>query len=822
MITRYSSSWVLLLLIFTVGCSDYAYLSQDLDNYRPPVYTFLSPTEKAERPEGSLNTDFEREKKQLEKEKALWGKALKAPRKETSFFSPSPRLLKTLKPAAKDGKAALEALAHPYSLESLETLVFLRNPLIQSARDHVRAAIDTYSQVMALDDILRQISAFTKTMMTDVGPVKGKAPMRTLFPFPGVLSLKGEIVTQSVREAFEQLEITLKTAVTDARKVYWNLLYRVKAEGITRGVLDLYRHLERIAASRYETGRTSYQDVIKVRIRREILEEDLKTVIEKEQNAKSRILALLNLPPDAHLSRPEDRNPPEAVPPLNGLYKTAHNYRQELKRMRNRIRKMERLIELAETRILPQYTLGLSFYEDITTVRVGTSAQKADFPVSTRASRGAGLPLKPWYGIDDAYIRETRQTLNALKKELQNAEAATDLLVREAWYRLDLAKRDETPLSKKRFNAGKGRPRCLHKRVRDGKRLLCGCDRLLRFVSGSEPFSRAETERHGHCLGGTGNGGGRPPSSKKEGDESMKAEGSGKKSVPLAAIVIGTVIVTLLVGGGIAYISGYLTVPMAPVEKASHSSMEHAQKDEPKKSSATEDKKGKILYWRAPMNPTEIYDKPGKSAMGMDLVPVYAGETSRPGEVRIDPVIQQDMGVRFGKVKKGPLIHMVRTYGIVTPDETLTAQINLKTSGWIEKIYVDFTGKHVKKGDPLFELYSPELVEAQEGYLAALRTPGQPGTQGNRLLDSARKQAALLRCSGRIYRGTESLRPRSNDGDDPFPFKRIRGQKKRGRRILRSGGKNGFSDRRSRKGNGLTHTFMNMSWSSSKRASRRK
>ncbi|HKI50097.1 MAG TPA: TolC family protein, partial [Desulfobacteria bacterium] len=73
----------------------------------------------------------------------------------------------------------------------------------------------------------------------------------------------------------------------------------------------------------------------------------------------------------------------------------------------------------------------------------GASARKTDFPVSTRAERGAGLPLRPWTGIGDAYIRETRQNLNALKKELENAEATTDFLVREAWYRLDLAKREE-------------------------------------------------------------------------------------------------------------------------------------------------------------------------------------------------------------------------------------------------------------------------------------------------------------------------------------------------------------------------------------------
>ncbi|OQY42623.1 MAG: efflux transporter periplasmic adaptor subunit [Desulfobacteraceae bacterium 4572_87] len=141
------------------------------------------------------------------------------------------------------------------------------------------------------------------------------------------------------------------------------------------------------------------------------------------------------------------------------------------------------------------------------------------------------------------------------------------------------------------------------------------------------------------------------------------------------------------------------------------------------------------------MNPTEIYDKPGKSAMGMDLVPVYEDETADPEAVKIDPVTQQNMGIRLGKVTKGPLIHTLRTYGHITPDETRTAQVNLKTNGWIDKLHVDFTGKYVKKGEPLFDLYSPALVAAQEEYLVAFRTLGRPrGAGGKSLLDSSRNR----------------------------------------------------------------------------------
>jgi multidrug efflux pump subunit AcrA (membrane-fusion protein) len=220
----------------------------------------------------------------------------------------------------------------------------------------------------------------------------------------------------------------------------------------------------------------------------------------------------------------------------------------------------------------------------------------------------------------------------------------------------------------------------------------------------------------------------------------MKADGYGRKPGSLLVIVFLTVILTLLLAGGTAYFMGYLrpSEPGTGGKKAAPSG-EHPQTEQ--KTSASNSKKGEILYWRAPMNPTEIYDKPGKSAMGMDLVPVYEDDMTDPEAVKIDPVTQQNMGIRLAKVTKGPLIHTLRTYGHITPDETLTAQVNLKTSGWIEKLHVDFTGKYVKKGEPLFDMYSPELVAAQEEYLVAFRTVGQSRSAGRTsLLGSSRSR----------------------------------------------------------------------------------
>lgn len=139
-------------------------------------------------------------------------------------------------------------------------------------------------------------------------------------------------------------------------------------------------------------------------------------------------------------------------------------------------------------------------------------------------------------------------------------------------------------------------------------------------------------------------------------------------------------------------------------------------------------KKGerKIKYWVAPMDSTYIRDKPGKSPMGMDLVPVYEDEGgSSPGTVSVDPVMVQNMGVRVARVARSSLSRRVRAIGEIDVAENRVSVVNLRFSGWIEKIYADQTGQAVRKGQALFSIYSPELVSAQKEYLIAYNTSGK-------------------------------------------------------------------------------------------------
>lgn len=144
----------------------------------------------------------------------------------------------------------------------------------------------------------------------------------------------------------------------------------------------------------------------------------------------------------------------------------------------------------------------------------------------------------------------------------------------------------------------------------------------------------------------------------------------------------------------------------------------------------SESKNGrKIKYWQAPMDPSYIRNEPGKSPMGMDLIPVYEDEEETgAGVIKINPAVVQNMGVRTAKVKKGRLEKLIRTVGHIDYNERKIGYVTTKMSGWIEKLYVDYTGQEVKKGDPLFEIYSPELVSAQEEYLLSLKSKSANGT----------------------------------------------------------------------------------------------
>ena len=164
----------------------------------------------------------------------------------------------------------------------------------------------------------------------------------------------------------------------------------------------------------------------------------------------------------------------------------------------------------------------------------------------------------------------------------------------------------------------------------------------------------------------------------------------------------------------------------------------------------------KVLYWYDPMHPAYKSDKPGTAPdCGMTLVPKYAEDQSMAtmpaGTVTIPPEKQVLAGVRTALVERKSMVRDIRTTAQIVADETRIAHVHVKVAGYVNKVYVDFVGQLVKKGQPLFTLYSPDLVSTQEEYLIAKRgnttlgsAPFKEIAEGSQsLLQSARERLKL-------------------------------------------------------------------------------
>lgn len=161
---------------------------------------------------------------------------------------------------------------------------------------------------------------------------------------------------------------------------------------------------------------------------------------------------------------------------------------------------------------------------------------------------------------------------------------------------------------------------------------------------------------------------------------------------------------------GTCPICGMNLVPLAP----------QAQGEETGAASTGE---REVLFYRNPMDPTVTSPVPMKDSMGMDFVPVYAEESEAADEsstIRIDPVVVQNMNVVTAEVVRRNLSREIRTVGYLDYDQEKMVSVTTKYPGFVEKVYVNYVGEPVRKGQPLFEIYSPELVQTQEELVSAV------------------------------------------------------------------------------------------------------
>lgn len=204
--------------------------------------------------------------------------------------------------------------------------------------------------------------------------------------------------------------------------------------------------------------------------------------------------------------------------------------------------------------------------------------------------------------------------------------------------------------------------------------------------------------------------------------------------------VIITLIIGLAAGGGAVWY--YLQQQPPAMEKMA---------DEPVPKTEQ-----KPLFYRNPMNPEITSPVPAKDHMGMDYIPVYADDNQKnndpAGTVKIDPVTEQNIGVRSAEAKLMALSHPIRTVGKVSYDEERISRLHPKTEGWIEKLFIDKTGTRVSRNTMLLSIYSPQLVTSAQEYLLARQSAqtleNSPfediSNSARQMVDTARERLTLL------------------------------------------------------------------------------
>ncbi|MBU0730564.1 MAG: TolC family protein [Proteobacteria bacterium] len=426
----------LLLVIFCLvpleARAGYGDFQREIEEYDPPALYHSSIEKSAQTPEATQpDTAFNDAVQQLQKIQSQWQEAVNSFDGDNLFYRPDRADLLRLAKARTDPAFTERIIASPFSLQEMELLVLLRNPAIKASFNQLLAAIEKYSQVTAVDEILKQYASYA--INSGIGPMKNNQSVKMSFPFPGVVALKGEIVNQDILVESLNLEITRRSMITRMRKAFWNLVFNHQAGELLKEKAEITVRLEKITVSSYETGKAEFTELIDARIKKEIIDQELLTILEVQKNIETEIRELLDLRAGSAIAAPLATQEIRETVALEPLVQTALAQRQEIVKLKAMIAKMEKMLEMGETMTLAPFTLNLSLYENNPVMKTGSQASQDAFPVKTMAAQGAGLPVNPWFGSNDSYLRQLRLDLAANRHTLTDIQGKTRTLVRNKW-----------------------------------------------------------------------------------------------------------------------------------------------------------------------------------------------------------------------------------------------------------------------------------------------------------------------------------------------------------------------------------------------------
>jgi outer membrane protein TolC len=310
-------------------------------------------------------------------------------------------------------------------LKELIKTALENNPGLHAAKKRWQRSIERLPQVNSYPDPMLKYTYFLENVETRVGPQKQIFGISQKFPFPGKLSLKGDMVAKDAEIAYLGYETAILKLIARVKTNYYELWYIHQALALTKKNMDLMEHLVKITETDLSVDGTTLTDIFKAQQQLAQLQYDLILLREQEETVKTQINTLLDLPPETKAGVPGKLSFDSFEYDPDTLYSMAEQYSQRLKMVQQEIEKSDHAISLAKREYWPDLTAGFTYIEidDADPVMMnnrltevddsGKDAYTINFAVNIPIQLGRRNA-----GLREAKLRQGEAKLN--KKDIKN------------------------------------------------------------------------------------------------------------------------------------------------------------------------------------------------------------------------------------------------------------------------------------------------------------------------------------------------------------------------------------------------------------------
>lgn len=444
--------WLILTLLLLSACSHNQQVDQLRQEYNSHSYskyvgenlkTSKGLTKSESLPTSSYRTDqqsneeLDRIQSQLIHKKGRSKALIHNTIYKNNLFTPR-REIRQKVTILRSAKEAEIMIVKQAKLATVLTLVLKNNLKIKSHLQTANASLAKYDQISFLDDTLAQYAAFTKNLNIKTGKKKHNPAVSNGFPFPGLLSMKAAIIDQSVKIARLQLKQTVQDRITDTRIAYYELqLSRQKVSIISRSIQLLISLKDQLKDS-YSTNTTELNKILDIDIDIEKNRNQHQLTLNKISSIQAQLNTLLNLSTDFKFGKIDKLQPILINHSTQQLIKKGQQNRVEMIQLRSEIRKAEQIIQLSEKRFYPDLSAGYSRFQNQTRQQTGSNATKPTF--STRPI----FKNQNFFGMNDAYLTESKKKLQALRTKLSSLQKQTNAEILQLFSHYQSAKNNHS------------------------------------------------------------------------------------------------------------------------------------------------------------------------------------------------------------------------------------------------------------------------------------------------------------------------------------------------------------------------------------------